>query len=366
MQPPPLDAALPGFLKSCTELHQVLLPVGLALLVLAFAVEFWHGPPHPVEMLKFLVKVFLIVLLMARSFDWINQGQVLVQNLIQEHVPASPEKVAERFKAKLAAAQNAPEHADESFWDTLFSSNWFEAIIFAVLTLISWLAMGLLFFIYTVQRACLLLCWCLGVLLYPTIAIRPLSHLGVKHLLRTLAILMWPLAIALASCLTSGLLDVATDQDFLSDSATVGALGRGVISLLCLVVIAVWIAVSTVAGPVFIQRLIAGSAGPAVALSKSADLITNIALPSGFGLPAAARRAGQAGRVILERARQAWGPKPGNRSEGGEGEPRSTAQVLAALPPATPTKPAPEWRPGPDDPTGDKQARAFAHKTQRS
>ena len=366
MNPALLDSALPGFVRSCTELHQLLLPAGLALLVLAFAVEFWHGPPHPVELLKFLVKVFLIVLLMARSFDWINQGQTLVQNLIEQHVPANPEKVADRFKAKLAAAQNTPEQEDKSFLDSLFSTNWFEAIIFAILTLVSWLAMAVLFFIYTVQRACLLLCWCLGVLLYPTLAIRPLSHLGMKHLLRTIAILMWPLALALASTLTDGLLDVATDKSFLGDSGAVGALGRGVISLLCVLVIAVWIAFSTVAGPFFLQRLIAGSTGPAVALSKSADLITNVALPSAFGLPAVARRAGQAGRVILEHARQAWGQKPVDRFPGGAGESRSTAQVQAALPPATPANPAPEWRPGPDDPTGDKQARAFAKRTQRS
>jgi hypothetical protein len=91
MNPPLLDPALPGFVRSCTELHQALLPAGLALLMLAFAVEFWHGPPAPIELLKFLVKVFLIVLLMARSYDWINRGQALIQNLVQQHVPASPD-----------------------------------------------------------------------------------------------------------------------------------------------------------------------------------------------------------------------------------------------------------------------------------
>ena len=405
-----LDPALPGFVKSCVELHQALLPAGMALLMVGFAVEFWHGPPAPVELLKFLVKVFLIVLLMARSFAWINQSQVRVNAFIEQHVPANAVKVAERFKEKLAEAQNATGQKDQSFWDTLFSSNWFDALILAGLTLVSWLAMALQFFIYTVQRACLLVFWCLSVLLFPTLAIRPLSHLGMRHLLRIVATLMWPLSFALAATITSGLLDVATDKDFLGSSGYAGALGRSMISCLCLMVIAVWVAFSTIAGPIMIQRLIAGSSGPAGVLSKSADLVTNIGLPSGFGVPAAARYAGRAGRGILERGAQAWGSirrAPRSRAEARTRPPESipaprppapgptpkapqttgtpvpdTANAATAVPspnstttdstpPTTSTTAASstagkrEWSAGADDPTGDKKARTFARQIQR-
>lgn len=173
-----LDPILPGFIKACAQLYAALLPWGMALLVTAFAVEFWHGAPTAADLIKLLVKVFLVVLLVAKSQDLINDGQKIVQQWVEHYVPALPENVAARYKEKLAEAQNDPSLGDRSFLGTLFSSDWFEAIIFAVLTLVSWLAMAVLFFVYCVQRAALLLCWVLSPLLFPLMAIRPLSGMG--------------------------------------------------------------------------------------------------------------------------------------------------------------------------------------------
>ena len=344
-----LDTALPGFVKSCSELHTALMPIGTALLAVAFIVEFWHGPPGPVELLKFLVKVFLIVVLMANSHDWINATQSFVQDWVQAHVPASPDQVAVRFKAKLAQAQETPEGEDSSFWDSLFNaSSWFESGIALVLTVVAWIAMGILFFVNTVQWAILRLCWVLGVVLFPTLAIRPLSHLGMRHLLRTVAVILWPLAVALAATLTDGLLDTATDPNFLGNAGMVGALGRGLITLLCLVVIAVWIMVSTIAGPVFIQLLLTGSAGPAAALTKATDLVTNTGLPSGFGVPAAGRAVYRLGRSVYERVR----PQRSSRSDDVWARGEDALQARRHRPPAQSP-----WRPPPDDPTGDRKAR---------
>ena len=357
----PFEIAFPAFVTSCGALYALLLPVGMALLVLAFAVEFWHGPPHPGEMLKFLVKIFLIVMLLARSHDLINDGQAWVQNLVQQHIPASPEKVAARYKQKLAEAQDTPEEQEESFLSRLFSANWFEAIILAVLTLLSWLALALLYFIYSVQRASLLLCWAMGPLLFPLLAIRPLSNLGMRHVLRTLAILLWPIGLAMAATFTDGLIDVAADKNFLSDQGVAGALGRGLISMLAVMVIAVWILFSTVAAPVYIQRIIAGDFSTTPVLTKSSDLMANVGLPAGFGVPQMARGVGRAGRFVRDRAARAWQWARGARAGSAPNFFEATNSIMAWLPrPAPPSAPA--WKPGPNDPTGDRQAAAIADK----
>lgn len=350
----PVDQALPGFAQSCVVLYVLLLPWGLALLVMAFAFEFWHGPLHPVELLKCIVKLFLIVLLMAKSHDLINGGQDLVQAFVKNNIPASPEKVAERYKQKLAEAQNAPELKDQSFLSQLFSSDWFEAIIFAFLTLLSWLAMALVFFVYCVQRAALLLCWAMSPLLFPLLAIRPLSNVGMRHLLRMIAIMLWPIGIALAATITSGLIDVAADKDFLSGYSAAGALGRGLISMLAVSVITIWIIFSTIAAPVFIQRLIAGGDGPTTALTKSADLMASIAVPSYFGVPNATRGARYAGGAIMRAAENLWRWAGSSKTGGTE----TAATVLNPLPiPHAPQPPPSTWTPTPDDPTGDRFAR---------
>lgn len=357
----PLDQAIPGFAKSCVVLYGLLLPLAMILLVMAFAFEFWHGPLHPGELLKFLVKLFLIVLLLAKSHDLINEGQDLVQAFVKNNIPASPEKVAERYKQKLAEAQNAPELKDQSFLSQLFSSNWFEAIIFAFLTLLSWLAMALLFFIYSVQRAALLFCWAISPLLFPLLGIRPLSDLGMRHLLRIIAIMLWPLGLALAATFTDGLIDVAADKDFLGGFSAVGALGRGLISMLAVTVITVWILFSTIAAPVYIQRLIAGGAGPTNILTRSADLITGIGLPSYFGVPSAARAARRFGEGMLGGAGRVWHWARSSRASGSGSE--TSANVLPSLPiiPSQTTA-SPTWKPAPDDPTGDRFARSIAEQ----
>jgi hypothetical protein len=82
---------------------------------------------------RFLIKLFVIVLLMAHAHRLINDGQALVARWTLINAPARPDQVHTRFKQKLAETQNAPQARGRSFWRTLFSSNWSEAIIYAFL-----------------------------------------------------------------------------------------------------------------------------------------------------------------------------------------------------------------------------------------
>lgn len=353
-----LDPILPGFIKACSQLYAALLPWGMALLVIAFAVEFWHGAPTAADLIKLLVKVFLVVLLVAKSQDLINDGQTIVQQWVEHYVPALPENVAARYKEKLAEAQNDPSLGDRSFLGTLFSSDWFEAIIFAVLTLVSWLAMAVLFFVYCVQRAALLLCWVLSPLLFPLMAIRPLSGMGLRHLLRIVGIILWPLGLALAATFTDGLLDVATDQNFLGPSMA-GSVGRGLTTLLSVAVIAVWIVFSTIVAPAYIQRLVAGSTGPASLMLQSAGAAANLAASSvsGSSFLARMRYAATAGMSRL------WRQPASSPAESRAAGVSAGLTALTAVPDPIATGPTPAWHPSPTDPTGDLAARAIIEKT---
>ena len=362
----PFEQAFPGFVKSCTQLNAALLPWALVLLIIAFAVEFWHGPPSPFRLLQFIVLVFLVILLLAKSYQLINELQTFIQQWVEQNIPARPENVATRYQELVTAAQNAPADKDESFWDTLFSANWFEAIIYAVLTLISWLAMAVLFFVYSVQRATLLLCWAISPLLFPCLAIRPVSHLGLRHALRILGVEMWPIGLALAATLTDGLLDAAAAQDFVGGPSVsvVGSLGYGLKTLLAVGVVAIWIVVSSILAPVFIQRLIVGADAPAGVLTQAGNLMTTIALPTAFGLPAAASRARQAAASVMGRAGQLWERARGTRATTSGGA--ATDSSLAVLPPTfTPPPSGKTWQPSPHDPTGDRFVRSIAAEARK-
>jgi len=126
----PFEQAFPGFIKACADLHATLLPWGFALLVVSFAFKFWQQPVSAPDVVRFLIKLFVIVLLMANAHRLINDDQALVARWTLINLPARPDQVHTRFKEKLAEAQNAPQARERSFWSTLFSSNWFEALIY--------------------------------------------------------------------------------------------------------------------------------------------------------------------------------------------------------------------------------------------
>jgi hypothetical protein len=278
------EDTFPELVSSCGQIHDALMPAALVLLVLSFAFLCWSGPPAPQELVRHLIKLFLLVLLITHTDTLINSGQEIMERFVQAHVPARPENVAQRFKERLADAQNSAGVKDQGWWDMLFSSNVFEAIIYAVLVLISWLAIALQFYISLLQKVLLLLCWVLSPVLFACFAAPPVSGLAFRHLLRIVGLLAWPLGLALASTITDGLLGLQTDQAFWSGGGGTGKVAYVLINLLAVATIALWILFSTVLAPAVMQRLFAGGPGGASHISRTADLLVNTGIPMAAGI----------------------------------------------------------------------------------
>jgi hypothetical protein len=304
----PFEIAFPGFVQATVDLYRSLLPWSIPILVIGYIVDFWHGVPTPFELMKTLVKTFLVLILLAQSHHFINAGQMAVKTWTERSIPARPENVARRFQEKLAAAQESRETKDESFIDQLFSSrSVFEAIIFAILTLISWLAMGVMAFVYSVQRALLLGCWSIAPLLFPFLAIRPLSHIGLRHVLRLLGIILWPIGLALAATFSEGLIDVIASGTSFAGASTTEALGRGLTSLLGLVVLAIWLILSSLIAPLIIQRLLVGAEGPALILAGGGQVLAQ-GIPSFATISSAARSTVQFGQSFVSNITDSFKP----------------------------------------------------------
>ena len=288
----PFEQAFPGFVQATVDLYRALLPWSIPVVILGFLLDFWHGVPTPGDLMKALIKVFLVFLLLAKSHVLVNEGQLAVKSWLERNISARPEKVADRFKERLRLAQESQESKDQTFIGQLLDSrSLFEAIIFATLTLIAWLAMAIMAFVYSVQRAVLLGCWALSPLFVPLIAIRPLSHLGLRHILRIIGIILWPVGLALAATFSDGLIEVISSGTSFSGASTAEALGRGLTSLLGLVVLAIWIIFSSFLAPLIIQRLILGTEGPARLLGNTGNLLAS-SVPQLASLTSSLRLAG--------------------------------------------------------------------------
>lgn len=272
------EELFPGFATSCAHLHDNLMPAARAVLVLSFVFYFWSAAPDPVQLIKFLAKLFIIVILINHTREWIDTGKLGVRDFVERNVEARPEAVAERYKERLNSAQNGSQAQNQSWWDMLFSANFFEAIVYAVLWLLSWLAMVVLFYVSLLQDAVLLLYWVISPLLFACFAIPMVGGLAMRHFLRIVGTLLWPLGHALAATITDGLLEAQTSQ--FGNTGTVGGTIQYVLmNLLSVTVIALWILVSSIFAPVVIQRLFSGQAGAASLITKAASLVTGVGFP---------------------------------------------------------------------------------------
>ena len=276
---PTFEQTFPGFIDACARLHTALLPVGMLIIIASFIVFFWHRPTQPVEVVKFLVKLFIISLLIANSRQLINLAQEAIDAFVTENIPARPEHIAELYAQKLADAQNASNQQGQSFLSRMIGAGLFESLVYAALTLISWLAMALLYYIEIFQKVCLFVAWSLGPVLFACFSIPALSGLASRHLQRLLGILMWKLGIALAATITEGLVALQTDQSFLVSGGVSGTLGYGLQNLLAVALIGLWVLFSTVAAPLYISRLLTHASGPAGSLAYAGEVVANSGLP---------------------------------------------------------------------------------------
>lgn len=285
----PFEEAFPGFISSCTKLHDQFVPVAMAILILSFAFHFWANESDPLSIVRFLGKLFLIALLISNTDTLLRQGQVIVQEFVVRNVDAHPEKVAERYKQQLASVENDASVNGQSWWDMLFSARFFEALIYAALLLVSWLAMALLFYIYLLQKVLLMLCWVMSPVLFAFFAIPLVSGLALRHALRIIGILLWPIGLALAATITDGLLSAQVDQSFFGADTVGGKFQYIVVNLLGVALIALWILFSTILAPAMMSRLVAGTGGSAHTIARAANLLTTVGLPLLTGLLSAQR-----------------------------------------------------------------------------
>ena len=132
-----VDQLFPDFVPACLDVYVTLLPLGIILLILSFAVEFWAGVPGPLELLKFFIKLFLILFLLTRSFALINAAQEIVDAQITQKMPARPDQIAVIYQSKVKQAQAADSGKSKSLLDRLLGAGWFESIIDTVLMLVA-------------------------------------------------------------------------------------------------------------------------------------------------------------------------------------------------------------------------------------
>jgi type IV secretion system protein TrbL len=257
----PLSTFFAQFTLSSAKLYNALIPWSLAVLVLAFAFEFYHGM-NLRRCLMFLVKLFVIVLLTAKSHELLNASQSVVEHFLSHTGLVRPESVAQTYKDRLAATLGQPDIKDESVFWMIFTGHFLDALIYCLLLAASYVSLFIVTIITYVQKIALLLCFSVVPILFACVAVEPLAHLGRAHVMRILAIYCWPIGFAIAATFTDALINMALQEWVLSQDSQVQTVAAATEDLLILAAVGIWDVISTLAAPAFIHRFLVGHGGP--------------------------------------------------------------------------------------------------------
>ena len=205
-----------------------------------------------------LVRLFVLTALLVMLPQWGNQVQQILQNSILDGLGLDPSHVQDQYNQLLAVKRDTG--ADRSWWDILGDITGFtvETLISGVLWLIGQFASLLLFWAYIIQKFILFSGYALSPLLIGFMAIRPLRSVGSGYLLNLAGVLLWPLGWGVAALITQGILDFMTDPSlkYLDPTATAYSLQTS----FGVLVLAFWIAFSTIAAPLVIQKVLSSGA----------------------------------------------------------------------------------------------------------
>jgi len=298
----PFEDIFPTFLLKCAQLHELLRIVTFMLFVVGTILTVMRGFT-PKSMSYFLVRLTILTALLVMLPRWGNDAQSLLQSSILDGLGVDPSNVQDQYNALLVVRRDTGP--DRSWWDIIGDINAFtvELLVSGILWLVGHFASLLLFWAYVFQKVILFMGYALSPILIGFMAIPPLRSTGGRYLMHLVGVLLWPLGWAVDALITQGILDFMTEpaSRFLDPTATLYRLQ----ATLGVAVLAFWIAFSTVAAPVVIQKVLsygalAGShllAGGASSLLQTATTATSAgAVAATTGVPLATlAAAGMAG-----------------------------------------------------------------------
>ena len=347
----PFESIFPTFLQKCAELHELLRIVAFMLFIVGTILFVLHGFSAKTLTLH-LVRLLVLTALLVMLPQWGNQAQELLQTSILNGLGIDPANVQDQYNQLLVVKRDTG--SDRSWWDILGDIQGFsvELLISGILWLLGHFASLLLFWAYIFQKVILYTGYALSPLLIGFMAIPPLRSIGSRYLLNIVGVLIWPLGWAVAAIITQGILDFMTDPSlrFVDPTASAYSLQAS----LGAVVLAFWLAFSTVAAPVVIQKVLTYGAlagGPLIAgafgsfFQTAATTAGAAAVASTAGIPILTAGAAGMAAVLSTLSTAA-----------GQGSAGAIIIAGSGLPPRSA-----RGRPG-DDITGDKAVRELIAK----
>lgn len=251
---PELQAHAAGLFGVMTALAAIILLAGLIARIGASGGD-------PAQMVRTVTIAGILGIVIHSLPEWINELQIIAYDLI-EGMGADPSNSYSRF-ASLVGGASAQSESEVGFWDVLWGDGGGlgDAMVYAALFLVSKLAQAIMFLFFIAQQTLVLFQIALAPAFAAMFLLRSLASCATAFFLRLVAVSLWPIGWAIASLMTHSLLDLAAkDNGQVVDYFQ----GTGFVLILSL-----WILISTIGAPLIIWKLLSGTATAGEALFGS-------------------------------------------------------------------------------------------------
>lgn len=241
------------------ELYGVMTVLAAVLVLAGLIVRLNRAGTDPGQIIRSLTTAGIIAIAIGSFPDWVNELQLLSYDLV-EGMDASPSSSHERFALLVADASEQKDGKQPGLWDVLWAEKGGlgQAIVYACVFVAAKVASAVMWLFFIVQQALVLFQTSLAPVFLAMFMIGALSNTATQFLLRLVAVLLWPLGWAIADLLTDSLLKAAAaSMDYKNFDES---LASGQHTSFFILVITLWVLISTIGAPLIIWKLLSSGA----------------------------------------------------------------------------------------------------------
>src|SRR4051812_20592167 len=237
--------------------------VGGAIVAAGLVIQTVRTKPETGSYLWLLGKVFLIAVATVFIREWLMRLNDVVL-AFSSVFGVDPRDVDQKFVTFISGKTNAA--SDTTIWDVIWNTKSIgTAICYALLWFFGWLAWGVQFIVKLIGDILLTAGWALTPIFLSFFMLRVMSGVATKYIVGLVAITCWPFGWVLSAVVTNALLDAAATASLIPVVVTGGA---PVAPMVTVLLIGIWMLVTSALAPYVTYKVLTGGANPAAAFAQ--------------------------------------------------------------------------------------------------
>lgn len=257
--------------------------VGGAIVAAGLVIQTVRTKPDTGSYLWLLGKVILIAVATAFIREWLMRLNDVVL-AFSSVFGIDPRDVDQKFVTFVSGKTDAA--SETTIWDVIWNTKSIgTAICYALLWFFGWLAWGVQFVVKLIGDILLTAGWALSPIFLGFFMLRVMSGVATKYLLGLVAITFWPFGWVLAAVVTNALLDAAATASLIPVVIPGGA---PVAPMVTVLLIGIWMLVTSVLAPYVTYKVLTSGANPAAAFAQGFGGVAQATLIGGAGAATAA------------------------------------------------------------------------------